>query len=264
MRRRQVLTGLAAGVPLITGCTTLLGGGESEDKDKNGDESQSGTVGSNDGTSTGGTEQQTARSTATSASTPTATAQPTDGMMGPTMTRAQPTDGMTGPTMTRAQPTDGLTGPTTGTNADLSKLEKYTNRQYSYTIKYPAGWTASDSDPSTVSFSGTGSGSLSVRVIANVPTSLDRFTKNFKKGYRRSAGQDGSSVELKSQRLNLSNGHSAILIDAQAIYQRVKVQQTILLTIVNGTAYTAALTITNPNPSMKKNMKKIVTSLTIN
>jgi hypothetical protein len=159
---------------------------------------------------------------------------------------------------------------TTGSmDIDLSDRETYTNDTYSYTIEYPTGWSTTDTDPTSVTFSSSGApANLQVSITEDIPssTTLQSATSEFLSGYKQSAEQDGGSVEIQNRKqVTLSNGNPAVLLAAQIGVNEVTLRQKLLFTITDSNIYAAVVTIPEPayTSSVDQQSTEMLTSLTI-
>jgi len=221
------------------------------------------------------TTAETARETATQ--TQTQTAAP------PSMQTATPMMTQAAVPMTSSTSSSSLTSTAMGTadsgmatgsmEIDLSDRETYTNDTYSYTIEYPTGWSTTDTDPTSVTFSPSSASAnapanLHVNITEDIPssTTLQSATSEFLSGYKQSAEQDGGSVEIQNRKqVTLSNGNPAVLLAAQIGVNGVNLRQKLLFTIANSNIYAAAATIPEPayTSSVDQQSTEMLTSLTI-
>jgi hypothetical protein len=252
MHRRNVLIGLAAGIPLLTGCNTLIDNSSGEDqtpRSTNDAGTPTTSVGSETPTAVAtaitDTAQQTSTQTATTVPTSTATA-------------------ITQPTSTS---TVGKGPDTTAVSRDigLSNLTTYTNNTYSYSIKRPAQWTADTSDPTSISFMYSGI-TMMVAIEKDLPSTLDQVPQYVLHKTQQSVAQSGGSATLLNQRrVSLSNGTPAILIEIGGTLPDISLRQKILVALANGMAYVTMIIVPKSiyTPKAEKRMDAILTSLTI-
>jgi hypothetical protein len=295
MQRRRVLVGLAAGgMSLIAGCNSGGGGNNSSNGSGGGNTSAdtktsqsasgAGTSLTPNGSETATaattalatTTAETARETATQTQTQTQTAAPASIQPETPMT-TQIAVSMTSSTSSSSSSSFTSTamgtagsGMTTGSmDIDLSDRETYTNDTYSYTIEYPTGWSTTDTDPTSVTFSSSGApANLQVSITEDIPssTTLQSATSEFLSGYKQSAEQDGGSVEIQNRKqVTLSNGNPAVLLAAQIGVNEVTLRQKLLFTITDSNIYAAVVTIPEPayTSSVDQQSTEMLTSLTI-
>lgn len=291
MQRRRVLVGLAAGgMSLIAGCNSGGGGNNSSNGSGGGNTSAdtktsqsasgAGTSLTSNGSETATatttalatTTAETARETATQTQTQTQTAAPASIQPETPMTTqiAVPMTSSTSSSLTSTAMGTAGSGMTTGSmDIDLSDRETYTNDTYSYTIEYPTGWSTTDTDPTSVTFSSSGApANLQVSITEDIPssTTLQSATSEFLSGYKQSAEQDGGSVEIQNRKqVTLSNGNPAVLLAAQIGVNEVNLRQKMLFTITNSNIYAAVVTIPEPayTSSVDQQSTEMLTSLTI-
>lgn len=284
MERRRLLAGLAtAGVTLIAGCSGS-GGSNTNGSDGSGSNSNAsgGNGGSESGTETGtslttGGSETTIATTTAAATTMVETAQQTATTTAmatpmPTAIATSTAPQTTSPPSTDQSTAGGSSGPgmvTGSMNIDLSDHETYTNDTYSYTIEYPAGWSVTDTDPTSVSFTSQNvPASMQVSLTEDAPSSatLDKIIAKFLSGYKQSAKQNNASVKIQNrQQMTLPNGNRAVIFDTQITMDAADVRQTFLFTLVDSTVYMAAITIPEAayTSTVGKESKEILTSLTI-
>src|SRR5699024_10339290 len=161
-------------------------------------------------------------------------------------------------------------GMTTGSmNVDLSERETYTNDTYSYTIEYPAGWSTTDTDPTSVSFSSSDTpANMRVSLTEDIPSSatLQSAVSKFLTSYKQSAEQDNRSVNIQNRKqVTLSNGNSAVLLTAQIGVNGVSLRQKLLFTLANSYFYAATVLIPEAayTSTVDQESTKMLTSLTI-
>lgn len=291
MQRRRVLVGLAAGgMSLIAGCNSGGGGNNSSNGSGGGNTSAdtktsqsasgAGTSLTPNGSETATaattalatTTAETARETATQTQTQTQTAAPASIQPETPMTTqiAVPVTSSTSSSLTSTAMGTAGSGMTTGSmDIDLSDRETYTNDTYSYTIEYPTGWSTTDTDPTSVTFSSSGApANLQVSITEDIPssTTLQSATSEFLSGYKQSAEQDGGSVEIQNRKqVTLSNGNPAVLLAAQIGVNEVTLRQKLLFTITDSNIYAAVVTIPEPayTSSVDQQSTEMLTSLTI-
>lgn len=291
MQRRRVLVGLAAGgMSLIAGCNSGGGGNNSSNGSGGGNTSAdtktsqsasgAGTSLTPNGSETATaattalatTTAETARETATQTQTQTQTAAPASIQPETPMTTqiAVPVTSSTSSSLTSTAMGTAGSGMTTGSmDIDLSDRETYTNDTYSYTIEYPTGWSTTDTDPTSVTFSSSGApANLQVSITEDIPssTTLQSATSEFLSGYKQSAEQDGGSVEIQNRKqVTLSNGNPAVLLAAQIGVNEVTLRQKLLFTITDSNIYAAVVTIPEPayTSSVNQQSAEMLTSLTI-
>lgn len=282
MQRRRLLAGLAAGgVTLLAGCSGGNGSNGNNSSGNGGSGNNTTQASTDDGNGGGGDETSSTAtdSTTVAATTMAATAQQTAQMATTTPSStavSNPTTGeqtmapmTTGSSPSTAAPVGtGTTGPGTSIGSvevNISKLKTYSGDSFS--IKRPAGWEAiSESSKRTTFQSQSGIGVLMVIQIP-VPSSAstDQLVSSFMQGYQKGTnGTDASAKTLNKQTITLSNGNSAKVVSTQLNTGSVNVRQEILITIVNGTAYIAAMTVPGKSySSISKQIEKILLSLTI-
>lgn len=282
MQRRRLLAGLAAGgVTLLAGCSGG-NGSNGNNSSGNGGGGNTTTQATNGGGTGGGSDETSSTatdSTTVAATTMAATAQQTAQMATTTPSStavSKPTTGeqTTAPITTGSSPSTaapagmGTTGPSTGTgllDVNISKLKTYSGDSFS--IKRPAGWKAMSESPKGTTFqSQSGIGVLTLVQIP-VPSSAttDQLVSKFMQGYQQGAnGTDTSAETLNKQTVTLSNGNSAKVVSMRLNTESINIHQEILITIVNGTAYIAAITVPEKSySSISKQIETILLSLTI-
>lgn len=242
MKRRHVLVGIAAGVPLVAGCNALPG--ESSD----------------------GTTHPTTEPSPTESPPPS-----------PTPTMAETTQQTPTATVTSSPtppPTPTHQGPTT-TGApviDPANLTTYTSETHPFTVKYPGGWRV-NSTPSDASYTvkfipPSGRASMGVLDPRSFSGSPDQVATRFIRSFKQAVTRDGGTVVgVNRQPVTLPNGHRATLFDFRVTLQSSTVTQHAsgLLTTVNGTNYGVFVIVPEPKftPTVKKGVTAILTSLTI-
>jgi hypothetical protein len=242
MNRRHVLTGIAAGMPLLTGCASLLESGG------------------------GGTETQS-----TTAETPTETEMMTAGQTAaeqtPTLTPT-PTPTKTPTPTSTATATPAPTGTASGQSGAVfasMNLKTYTNNKFSYSVKRPAGWKVEKPKPSTVVF--TSSSGLMLVQAKEIPGASGSLSlKAFIRGYFKSVSGSFDNFEiLNKQKRQLPNNHTGTVVNLSASRSSATFRGKALFVLVNETIYVVMLLAPKPTygPSVEKGMKKIITSLTI-
>lgn len=251
MDRRRMLSGIAASVSLLSGCSTLI---------EKFATTETPTTTPNPTATTAGEEAATTLTpteTPTQTQTKLPTATPTES---PT---SYPIDTPTSTDMTG----DGMTS-TGGKRLDLSQLTTYTSNEYPFSIKYPIGWTAKPANVSAGVVQFTPMGEVSgilVQAIDSVPvsTTLDKLSKNFITGIT----AEGNVTILSKRDVTLSYGTPAKLITMEMTYTnpRRTLRATSLATIANGTAYIVTMMVPMKlvTPAIERGMRKIVLSLTV-
>lgn len=257
MNRRRMLTGIAAGLPFLSGCAQLLG------SDEGSTETQTKT----------NTETTTQTATATQTTTPTQTA----ATAAQTATTATQTATTTATRTTTSVPTTTGTPMTTGTTStfgstvkiDPSNLKTYTSQDPPFSIEYPAGWnkTQTEKGVSFISYSG---GFMVVVTLPAGSASLDRIMTNFLRGYTRDA--DTSEIS-PSRNVTLPNGNSAKAVDIETSKTTNTSQGTrstslhakALFVLVDGTVYIVVISVPQDayTSSIDKGMTACITSLTV-
>lgn len=239
MNRRHFLTGIAAGMPLLTGCASLL----------KMDGEDAGTQGNTD---TATPEEKQMKQMATAGQT-AANQTPTPTSMQTPTPMATAASSVTG---TASVPNQGGFGSTT--------LKTYTNRENAYSIKRPAGWDVTKKESMVIFISPRGSMSIHVLDISREASTqqlkplINSYLTSFSKGF-------DEFKKSGKQKVQLPNNHTGVVVDLRAIQSSTTFHGKYLFVLANSTIY-AVLLLTPQStygPSIEKEMMKILTSLTI-
>jgi hypothetical protein len=242
MHRRHLLTGIAGGIPLLTGCAGLFeSGGESTEPT---------TTAMQTMTEAGQTAAETPTLTSTSTPTPTATSTPT-----PTPT----------PMATATQSSTETAAGKGSVVIDPSNLTTYTNEKHSYTVKRPVGWETNTAKSTTVTFTSAG-GFMIVQAVDVPGTSKSVSLKPFIKGYFKGFSKKFDDYRiLGREKVQLPNNHTGTIVNLRASQSSVEFRGKAVFTFVNGTIYVVFLLVRKRThgPTVKNGMMKIIKSLTI-
>lgn len=248
MQRRQVLHGLAASLPFLAGCSSLLGSDT---------ETATQTPTAN--------PTATTTPTATATSTPTATPSPTPSPT-PTPTLTETVTQTTRATATAGTPA-GTPSEALFVEIDPSQLETYSNSTYGYTVKYPADWSVDESDPAVVGIEPPeGVAHMDVSIEEEMPQgmSLDALIETINGNL--SEALDSYTV-LSQQEVTLPSGQAAKIVDAQireASFGNYDFHGKYCFTLINEAAYMVQTLVLEQNyASVEQALTAIVTSLTI-
>jgi hypothetical protein len=260
MERRRILTGIAASLPFLSGCLSLLGSeGENETPTETSTETSTESTTTEAQTTTVEQLGTTTATQTTQTTTPIATATQTT-------TPISTTTGTPLPTATGTTPRDSGT-----TNIDLTNLKTYTSQDPPYSIKYPSGWNKTESSTGKgVSFISYSGGFMTVLSFRTGPGTLDKFMTNFLRGYTR----DADTSEISPRRnVSLPNGHTGKSVDVTTSSSTNSSQGTVsttlhgkaLFALVNGTIYLVLISVPQDayTATIDKRMTTIIKSLTV-
>lgn len=277
MQRRQLLAGIAAGLPLFTGCSTLIGENSDDETQPIPTPSPTATpTPTTVGTTMTHTAKQTVTQTPTTTTTPTATPTMTTAPTTTTTTTATPTETVTQATQTATQmvtqmATDTATGTATGSRSitiDLSQLATYSNLKLGFSVKYPAGWSVrKDTSGDGVGISPSwGIAQIDIdwtRQVSEIAT-IDLFISIYKKLFEKNF-DDVTFTKEKS--VTLPSGQDATVLDARISDVRnstLDVHIQLCVALVNRTMYSVQFFTTKQTyRSNRQAINEITTSITI-
>lgn len=134
--------------------------------------------------------------------------------------RFTPTPAPTGrPTLPAAAQTSAPTAtpspaPLRGAEFSLTPTINYVSRVYRWSIRYPAGWRVSDSDPSNVTWEVPDVALVGVRSVTDIRMSVDQFADLFNATFEDTLRKMGKTVSTVSRsRVTLSGNRTAVRVE---------------------------------------------------